>query len=84
VVVAGTTGISAVVAPDGREVARTQFFTPGFLDAQIRLKTAQTPATRWGALIQWMLVGLGSVGVVAGIMHNGGFMRPSRRRDDNH
>ena len=28
VVVAGTTGISAVIAPDGRELARTDFFTP--------------------------------------------------------
>ncbi len=28
VVVAGTTGISAVIAPDGREVARTDFSNP--------------------------------------------------------
>ena len=39
VVVAGTTGISAVIAPDGRELARTEFFEPAYLDSQIRLKT---------------------------------------------
>ena len=32
VVVAGTTGISAVIAPDGRELARTEFFEPAYLD----------------------------------------------------
>ena len=32
VIVAGTTGISAVIAPDGRELARTEFFTPAYLD----------------------------------------------------
>ncbi len=80
VVVAGTTGISAVIAPDGRELARTAFFEPGYLVAQIRLKTAQTPATRWGPLIQWTLVGAGLAAVLVGIVQNGGFMRPTRRR----
>ena len=32
VVVAGTTGISAIIAPDGRELARTAFFEPAYLD----------------------------------------------------
>ena len=77
VVVAGTTGISAVIAPDGRELARTEFFEPAFLDRTVRLKTAQTPATRWGAVTQWVLVGLGLAAVLAGIVHNGGFMRRS-------
>ena len=35
-----TVGISAVIAPDGRELARTGFFEPAYLDQQIRLKTA--------------------------------------------
>ena len=38
VVVAGTTGISAVIAPDGRELAAPAFFEPAYLDAQVRLK----------------------------------------------
>ena len=57
VIVAGTTGISAVIAPDGRVLARTAFFEPAYLDTQIRLKTQLTPATRWGPFVQGLLVG---------------------------
>lgn len=57
VVVAGTTGISAVIAPDGGELIRTDFFQPAYLDSQVRLKTRLTPATRWGPILQWILVG---------------------------
>ena len=79
VVVAGTTGISAVIAPDGRELARTNFFEPAYLDTQVRLKTELTPATRWGPVVQWVLVGAGMAVLLAAILHNGGFMRPIRR-----
>ncbi len=67
VVVAGTVGISAVIAPpDGAEIARTQFFTPGgYLDLTMRLKTSETLATRWGPLVQWVLVGA-AISVVIG------------------
>jgi apolipoprotein N-acyltransferase len=80
VIVAGTTGISAVIAPDGRELARTKFFEPAFLDSQVRLKTALTPATRWGPIVQYVLVGGGIAAVLAAIMQNGGLMRSTRRR----
>ncbi len=80
VVVAGTTGISALIAPDGRVMARTRFFEPAFLDAQVRLKTVQTPATRWGDVTQWVLMGLGLAAVLAGIVHNEMLMRTARRR----
>jgi len=80
VLVAGTTGISAVIAADGSEVARTAFFTPAYLDVSIRLKTAETPATRWGPLVQWVLIGAAVAVIGAAILHNGWFMRPLRRR----
>jgi apolipoprotein N-acyltransferase len=80
VVVAGTTGISAVIAPDGRELARTAFFEPAYLDSQVRLKTTQTPATRWGPTLQWVLVAAAVAAVLAAILHNGWFMRPIRAR----
>lgn len=80
VLVAGTTGISAVIAPDGREIARTQFFTPGFLDEQIRLKTTLTPATQWGPMISWALLAVGVAAVLAGIVQNGVFTNWARRR----
>jgi apolipoprotein N-acyltransferase len=78
VVVAGTTGISAVIAPDGRELARTAFFEPAYLDTLIRLKTELTPATRWGPIIQWVLISVGVGAVIGAILHNGWFAR--RRR----
>lgn len=79
VVVAGTTGISAVVAPDGRELGRTQFFTSAYLDVPVRLRTSETWATRWGPVVQWVLVGAAFAAIAAAILHNGWFMRPVRR-----
>jgi apolipoprotein N-acyltransferase len=79
VVVAGTTGISAIVAPDGRELATTAFFEPAFLDNQVRLKTGLTPATKWGPVVQWLLIAIGSAALVAAILHNGGFVQLIRR-----
>ena len=80
VVVAGTTGISAVIAPDGRELARTGFFEPAYLDAQVRLKTQLTPATRWGAIVSGLLVVLGVAALITAMLHNGSFVRRLGRR----
>jgi len=80
VVVAGTTGISAVIAPDGGELARTDFFEPAYLDTQVRLKTNLTPATRWGPIMQWMLVGTAGAVILIGIWQNRWSLRPNRRR----
>ncbi len=84
VVVAGTTGISAVIAPDGVELARTDFFVPAYLDSQLRLKTTLTPATQWGPAVQWLFLGIAVAVLVIAIRHNGGFSgrfpRPKRRR----
>ncbi|GAC1404583.1 MAG: apolipoprotein N-acyltransferase [Mycobacterium sp.] len=80
VVVAGTTGISAIIAPDGRELARTEFFKPAYLDSQVRLKTQLTPATRWGPTVQALLVVLGIAAVISAILHNESFVRRLSRR----
>jgi apolipoprotein N-acyltransferase len=80
VVTAGTTGISAVIAPDGRELARTAFFEPAYLDQQIRLKTQLTPATRFGPALQAALVAVGVAAVIGAILHNGNFVSGMRRR----
>jgi apolipoprotein N-acyltransferase len=82
VVVAGTTGISAIIAPDGRELAHTAFFEPAYLDMQVRLKTQLTLATRWGPEIQGLLVALGVAAVIAAILHNGSFVRRLGRRSN--
>lgn len=78
VVVAGTTGISAVIAPDGHELARTSFFEPAYLDKQIRLKTSLTPATRWAPIVQGVLISIGGAALLVAMLQNGWFMR--RRR----
>jgi apolipoprotein N-acyltransferase len=79
VVVAGTTGISAVIAPDGGELVRTDFFEPAYLDMQVRLKTRLTPATRWGPILQWILVGAAGAVILVAMRHNGCF--PRRRSE---
>ena len=80
VVVAGTTGISAVIAPDGGELVRTDFFQPAYLDTQVRLKTKLTPATRWAPILQWILVATAGAVILAAIRQNGWSPRPIRRR----
>lgn len=84
VLVAGTTGISAVIAPDGAELKRTDFFVPDYIDTQVRLKTSVTPATRWAPILQWALVGAAGAVVLFAIRHNssssGWFPRPGRPR----
>ncbi|MGK2869837.1 MAG: apolipoprotein N-acyltransferase [Mycobacterium sp.] len=75
VVVAGTVGISAVVAPDGHALAHTEFFEPAYLDMPVRLKSNITFATDWGPIVQWVLVGIGLAAVIAAMLHNGKFVR---------
>lgn len=79
-IVAGTTGISAAISPDGREMARTAFFTPDYLDVEVGLRTAQTPATRWTVGLQWLLVIVAVSAIGASILQNGGLLRPLRAR----
>lgn len=68
VVVAATTGISSVIGPDGRELARTGFFEPAYLDTPVRLMTGLTPATRWGPVVQWLLISIGILACIAAII----------------
>ena len=82
VIVAGTTGISAIIAPDGRVLARTQFFEPAYLDMAIRLKTQLTPATQWGPWVQGLLVSVGIGALIVAMLHNGRFVRGRRRATD--
>ena len=79
-IVAGTTGISAAIAPDGREMALTAFFTPAYLDVDVRLRTAQTPATGWAEPLQWLLVAIAVAAIGVAILQNSGFVRPRRTR----
>jgi apolipoprotein N-acyltransferase len=61
VVVAATSGVSAIIAPDGSELARSAVFTPAALVEQVPLRTTTTLATRFGAAPEWLLAVLGLV-----------------------
>jgi apolipoprotein N-acyltransferase len=78
-VVASNVGISALVTPDGRELQRTRFFTPAYLDNQVRLKTSMTPAAKWGPIVQGALVLAALAVLFAAVLHNGWFADILRR-----
>lgn len=70
VVVPVTSGVSAVIRPDGKVVEKTKLFTPDALVDEVPLRSSLTPATRMGTLPEGVLVliavaGLGLVAVRA-------------------
>jgi apolipoprotein N-acyltransferase len=60
VVVSSTTGISAIIAPDGRLLARTRVWTRAEIEARVPLRTSLTLADRLGgwpeAALTWATV----------------------------
>jgi apolipoprotein N-acyltransferase len=56
-----TVGVSALINPDGREVARSDHFTQQVLQARLPLRTERTVATRLGAAPEAALAGIGLV-----------------------
>jgi apolipoprotein N-acyltransferase len=78
-VVASNVGISALVTPDGRELGRTGFFEPAYLDNQVRRKTTLTPAAKWGPIVQGSLVVAAVAVLLAAMLHNGWFTDMNRR-----
>ncbi|MGH3723416.1 MAG: apolipoprotein N-acyltransferase [Mycobacterium sp.] len=86
VVVVGTTGISAFIAPDGVDAGRTKFFEPAYIDMQVRLHNDLTPATQWGPWVEWALALVAGLAVLASaglaILHNRGLKRRKNVPDD--
>ena len=56
VVVASTTGYSAIVAPNGQLVSRTSMWTQAELEARVPLLTYDTLSERLGAWPEWAIV----------------------------
>ncbi|MGB6205488.1 apolipoprotein N-acyltransferase [Mycobacterium sp.] len=81
-VVASNVGISALVTPDGRELARTSFFEPAYLANQVRRKTTLTPAAKWGPAVQGSLIVTAVAVLLAAMLHNGWFTEINRRRSE--
>jgi apolipoprotein N-acyltransferase len=78
VVIAATSGISAIIAPDGAVVRRSALFTPAAFDERIAQRTSTTLADRVGSGPEWALTALGVAGVMAGGV--AGVLRARRER----
>ncbi|MET9804443.1 apolipoprotein N-acyltransferase [Streptomyces sp. NPDC006368] len=63
VVVPVTSGVSAIIRPDGTIVRQSEMFTPDALVAQVPLRSSLTPATRLGTLPEVALVTLAAAGL---------------------
>ncbi|AJF63827.1 apolipoprotein N-acyltransferase [Streptomyces vietnamensis] len=63
VVVPVTSGVSAIIRPDGEIVAQTKMFTPDVLVEKVPLRSSQTPATRLGTLPEALLAVLAAAGL---------------------
>ena len=70
VVVAATSGISAVIAPNGHVVARTAELTPAIIDLPVVLRSPLTIADHLGAGPEWVLGILGVLSIVAVVVRN--------------
>ncbi|WP_138757808.1 apolipoprotein N-acyltransferase [Modestobacter altitudinis] len=79
VVVAATSGISAVVAPDGSVVRRSQLFTPDTFVEEIAQRDSRTVAERLDAGPEWALTALGVGAVLAAVVPALARRRPARR-----
>ncbi|MEV7617930.1 apolipoprotein N-acyltransferase [Streptomyces sp. NPDC089799] len=64
VLVPVTSGVSAVIRPDGKVVAQTKMFTPDALVVRIPLRSGQTPATRLGPAPEYALLAVAAAGFV--------------------
>ncbi|WP_246179043.1 apolipoprotein N-acyltransferase [Actinomadura decatromicini] len=59
ILVAATSGISAIVAPDGRMIDRSREFVPDLQVAAVPARTSRTLSDRVGAAPEWVLTALG-------------------------
>lgn len=64
VAVAATSGISAIIAPDGSVVRASALFTPSVFVEQIAQRSSTTVAQRLGAAPEAVLTGLGTVALL--------------------
>jgi apolipoprotein N-acyltransferase len=75
VAVAATSGISAVVAPDGTVARSSSLFTPAVFVEEIAQRDSVTVAQRLGAAPEWALTALGAGAVLGALL-----LRPRGRR----
>ncbi|UBI06197.1 apolipoprotein N-acyltransferase [Corynebacterium falsenii] len=64
VVVAATSGVSAIVMPDGQVVEQSRIFTPDVLQANVPLRDTMTLSARIGPWLEWVVSAVGLAGVI--------------------
>ncbi len=72
VVVAATSGVSAIIAPDGTVEQQTEIFTPAALVGEVPLRTSTTLATRLGDGPEIALGALAVLALGAGLLRTRG------------
>ena len=65
VVVASTTGVSAIIAPDGRLISRSGTWQRALLEARVPLLTGQTLSERIGAWPEYVITALTVLALIA-------------------
>jgi apolipoprotein N-acyltransferase len=77
VVVAATSGLSAVVAPDGSVVESSTLFTPDVFVERVAQRSSATLATRLGEAPEWALTALGAAGLAGAVLWPRRVRRPA-------
>ena len=68
VIVASTTGVSAIIAPDGRLIAHSGTWQQAVLEARVPLITHRTPADTVGAWPEYIIVALTVAALVVALL----------------
>ena len=84
VIVAATSGISAVIAPDGRVADRSELFTPHVFTGAIAQRDGVTLASRLGPLPERLIIAVGVAALLFAAGQAGGRRRTARRSGAPH
>ena len=79
VIVAATSGISAVIGTDGVLVAEIPEGQSGWVVEDVTLHSALTGASRFGHVIEWLIVGLALIGLAWALIQTAGRRRRGTR-----
>ncbi|WP_030167983.1 apolipoprotein N-acyltransferase [Spirillospora albida] len=83
VLVAATSGISAIVAPDGRLIDRSREFVPDVQVARVPARTSRTLSDRLGAAPEAALAALGAAAAAWAAWATGRAARSTRKNEGN-
>jgi len=82
VLISATSGVSAVIGPDGSVESSVPLFTAGYLVPSVPLTDRTTPGTVLGAPLEWLLTAATPLALLLLLAAGRGRLRPRRRRTD--